>query len=384
MHSLFTIVSVFALGAWVYLLAFHGRFWSALPVLENRSPSGAAKVAAIVPARDEAENIHQSLDSLLAQDYRGEMSVILVDDDSADGTAEIAAAMRSSMLGRHRLTVIAGEPLPPGWSGKLWAVHQGLSREEARTADFVLLTDADIVHAPGHISALVAKAEANALDLVSETVRLHCATLAERAFLPAFVFFFQMLYPFAWVADPGKRVAGAAGGTILVRRAALDRIQGVERIRRQLIDDCALAKEIKSTGGRIWLGHAECAVSRRVYSSWRDVWNMIARTAYVQLGYSPWMLVGCMAGMGLAFCAPPLLALFAHGVARAAGALSWLMIAVAFQPTLRRYSRSPLWGMVLPAISLFYLGATVASAVRHYLGRGGAWKNRVYPEQRLL
>jgi hopene-associated glycosyltransferase HpnB len=218
------------------------------------------------------------------------------------------------------------------------------------------------------------------LELVSEMVRLHCESKAERALIPAFVFFFQMLYPFAWVADGTKRLAGAAGGTMLVARAALDRIQGVSRIRHHLIDDCALAREIKSTGGRIWLGHAQRAVSTRVYSGWRDVWNMVARTAYVQLGNSPMLLLGCVAAMGIMYCAPPLLTLFAHGLPQVLGVLSWLMMAMAFQPTLRRYHRSPLWGFALPCIGLFYLCATVASALRHYAGQGGGWKNRVYPE----
>jgi hopene-associated glycosyltransferase HpnB len=377
MYWILTIGSVAAFAVWVYLAAIHGRFWSSSPVLEDRAPTGKSKVTVIVPARDEAESIGASLRSLLAQEYAGELAVVLVDDNSTDGTAEIAASLDAG----ERLMIVAGAPLPAGWSGKLWAVHQGLAREQAKTADFVLLTDADIVHGPGHVSALVAKAEAEGLDLASEMVRLHCSTAAEHALIPAFVFFFQMLYPFAWVADPKKRVAGAAGGTMLVRRAALDGVEGVARIRGELIDDCAMATEIKTAGGKIWLGHAEQAESARVYAGWQDVWEMIARTAYVQLGYSAWMLLGCVAGMGLVFCAPPLLALFAHGVARWLGVAAWAIMAATFQPTLRRYGRSPLWGVALPAISAFYLGATIASAVWHYAGRGGAWKNRVYPER---
>jgi len=261
-------------------------------------------------------------------------------------------------------------------------VHQGLAQETAKAADYVLLTDADIEHAPDHVAALVAKAEGDGLDLVSEMVRLHCATAAERALIPAFVFFFQMLYPFAWVADPRRRAAGAAGGSMLVSRAAMDRVEGVTRIRGELIDDCALAREIKRTGGRIWLGHAERAASTRVYARWRDVWEMIARTAYVQLGNSPVLLLGCVAGMSAIFCAPPLLALLTGGLPRLLGLGSWLMMALAFQPTLRRYRRWPLWGVALPGIALFYVGATVASAVRHYAGRGGGWKGRVYVKGR--
>jgi hopene-associated glycosyltransferase HpnB len=376
MHAITIVVSLLSLAIWVYLIGFHGGFWRSGPVLDAGAPSGLAKVAIIVPARNEAESIGRCLSSLLAQDYPGELAIILVDDNSTDGTGAIAASLGAG----ERLTIIAGEPLPQGWSGKLWAVAQGLVQKKAREADYLLLTDGDIEHRPGHVSSLVAKAEADGLEMVSEMVRLNCATLAERALIPAFVFFFQMLYPFDWVADPAKRTAGAAGGTMLVSQAAMDRIEGVSRFRGHLIDDCALAKEIKSTGGRIWLGHAERAISTRVYSGWPDVWEMIARTAYEQLRNSPLVLLGCIAGMGVLYCAPPLLAMFAHGPARLAGVASWLMMAVAFQPTLRHYRCSPLWGVALPGIAIFYLSATISSALRRHTGRGGGWKNRVYPE----
>ena len=373
-------VSLISFAAWVYLLGFRGRFWSSQPVLEKIAPRGTAKVTVIVPARNEVESIRRSLESLLHQGYqsgkdcKGEFAIVLVDDNSTDGTGEMAAALRAG----EGLTIVRGAALPEGWSGKLWAVHQGLAQKTAKAADYVLLTDADIEHAPDHVSMLVAKAERDGLDLVSEMVRLHCVTAPERALIPAFVFFFQMLYPFAWVNDPRKRAAGAAGGTMLVSRAALDRVEGVMRIRGELIDDCALAREIKKTGGRIWLGHAKGTTSLRVYASWREVGEMIARTAYVQLGNSPWMLLGCVAGMSVIFLTPPLLTLLAGGLPRLLGLGSWLMMALAFWPTLRRYRRWPLWGAALPGIALFYLGATVASAVRHYAGRGGGWKDRVY------
>lgn len=370
------LISALSLAGWIYLVGFHGRFWRSAPVLPIRRPNGRAKVAVIVPARDEAENVRPSLLSLLAQDYPGEISIILVDDNSTDGTGDIAAS-----LAGEQIIVLRGAPLPQGWSGKLWAVHQGLAHSRAQAADYLLLTDADIVHAPDHVALLVAQAEADNIDLVSEMVHLHCVTAAERALIPAFVFFFQMLYPFASVANPSKRVAGAAGGTMLISRSALDRIQGVSRFRHQLIDDCALAKEIKSSGGRIWLGHAERAASTRVYSDWREVWDMIARTAYVQLRNSPLLLAGCIAGMAVIYCAPPILSLFAHGLPRSLGLLSWFTMAMAFQPTLRRYRCSPFWGFALPGIASFYLRATIASALRHYAGRGGQWKDRVYPEK---
>jgi len=369
------IISVLALTAWVYLITFRGGFWRSAPLLDARMPVGRPRVVVIVPARNEAESIHQSLASLLAQDYPGELAIIVVDDSSTDGTAEIAASLASD----QRLSVHAGSPLPTDWSGKLWAVHQGLAHERTTSAEYVLLTDADVVHAADHLSSLVAKAESDRFDLVSEMVRLNCVTAAERAMIPAFVFFFQMLYPFSWVANPKRRTAAAAGGTMLVSRLALDRIEGVSGIRRHLIDDCALAKRIKSVGGRIWLGHSETTRSVRIYSCWREIWNMIARTAYEQLGHSLLMLIGCVAGMAILFCSPPLLSLFANGIPRLLGVLSWLMMALAFQPTLHRYRRSPFWGIALPGISVFYTCATLDSARRHYAGHGGGWKSRIYP-----
>jgi hopene-associated glycosyltransferase HpnB len=368
-------LAVLSFSAWIYLIAFHGRFWLSKPELAAGSPSGAARVVAIVPARDEAAFIARSVGSLLAQDYPGELSIVLVDDNSSDGTAAIAASLAVA----PRLDIVPGQPLPPGWTGKLWAIQQALARPAARTADYLLLTDADIEHAPGHLSSLVARAESAHLDLVSEMVRLHCQTMPERSLIPAFVFFFQMLYPFAWANDPHRRLAAAAGGAMLVTRAVMDRTDGVSRIRGELIDDCALARTVKSSGGRTWLGHSSQAWSLRVYRRWSEIWDMIARTAYTQLRSSPLLLLGCLAGLGLLYAAPPLLTLGARGFARLLGSLAWAAMILAFQPTLRRYRRLPFWGIALPLIALFYLGATLASALRHYFGHGGGWKNRVYP-----
>ena len=367
-------ISAIALTAWIYLLALHSRFWRSRPVLEPGLPERNAAVAVVVPARNEAAHIRESIGSLVAQNYAGPLHVVLVDDNSTDGTGEIAAAFESG----GRVSIVKGTPLPAGWSGKMWAVHQGLAHRSARAADYVLLTDADVVHAPDHVSSLLAKAEREALDQVSEMVRLNCETAAERALIPAFIFFFQMLYPFAWVNNPRKRTAGAAGGTMLLRRTALDRVEGVSRIRQKLIDDCALAKEIKQSGGKIWLGHSELAQSARVYANASNIWNMIARTAYEQLRHSLLLLAGCVLGMSLLYIAPVVMAISASDTARWCGIAGWLLMAFCFQPTLRRYQRSPLWGLALPAIAVFYLSATVDSAVRFYQGSGGAWKERVY------
>lgn len=372
-----SVLAIATFSIWCWLLVCHGGFWRSAPVLQgHKRPSGKAKIAVVIPARNEAESIRQTLTSLLAQDYPGKLSILLVDDNSTDGTGEIAHSLASA---DSRLTILQGKPLAPGWSGKLWAVSQGLQHPDAIQADYVLLTDADISHTPSHVSSLVAKAESENLDLVSEMVKLHCETFPERALIPAFIFFFQMLYPFAWANNPKRKLAAAAGGTILVSRSALDRIDGVNRIRHNLIDDVALAREVKRTG-KIWLGHSEEATSLRVYKDSDEIWNMIARTAYVQLNHSPLLLLGTCIGMLLIYLAPPLL-LFAHGWKIILGMITWGMMAFSFLPTLHRYRRLPFWSLALPLIGLYYLAATIASAIRHYRGKGGAWKDRVYPEQ---
>lgn len=333
-----------------------------------------ARVAVVIPARDEAEHIEHTLCALLQQHYPWPLRVILVDDNSTDRTGEIA---RDIAAEDPRLTVIQGNPLPAGWTGKMWAVSQGL--EHAEDADYVLLTDADIVHAQSHVARLVAAAQAGEYDLVSEMVRLRCKTLPERFAIPAFVFFFGMLYPFARVANKRSKVAAAAGGTMLISQAALQRIEGVSRIRAELIDDCALAREVKRGGHAIWLGHATRATSLRQYPHFADTWQMIARTAYVQLQYSPLLLLGTVAGMLLLYAVPVALALAVHGVAMWCGLAAWVLMAALFQPILRRYQQSPLWGIALPIIAMFYMAATVASAFRFYSGKGGQWKDRTYP-----
>jgi hopene-associated glycosyltransferase HpnB len=328
-------------------------------------------VAVVVPARDEAPTIEAALRSLLAQDYPGPFRVILVDDNSTDGTGDIARS-----IGDARLTVVTGAPRPAGWSGKLWAVSQGI--DEAGAAEMVLLTDADILHEPQHLSSLVARSERNNLDLVSEMVKLACESQAERALVPAFVYFFQLLYPFAWVNDGLKATAAAAGGTILVRRRALQRIGGVESVRGALIDDVTLATSVKK-GGRIWLGHSELARSVRPYPAMIDIWRMIARTAFVQLRYSVLLLLATTLGMALVWLVPPFAAVFGHGRAFWCGLVAWLLLAGSYVPTLRRFGRSWLWAPVLPLIAVFYMAATIGSAVNHFRGAGVAWKGRAYP-----
>ena len=364
------MTAVAALLAWAWLLALHGRFWQSGPALRPKLPREAPDVAIVVPARDEAELIGRTLGSLLAQDYPGRYRVILVDDNSRDGTAAVARALP----GAERLTVIQGRPRPAGWAGKLWAVHQGVA---AGTEPLVLLTDADIAHDPGHLSSLVAQAEASGCDMVSEMVRLNTESWAERALIPAFVYFFQLLYPFAWVNDPLRATAAAAGGTVLIRRAALVRIGGIASIADRLIDDCALAAKVKQ-GGRIWLGHSDLARSIRPYPGPGDIWRMVARSAYVQLRHSPLLLLGTLLGLGLVFLAPPILAIAGEGNARPASLFAWAGMAASFLPTLHRYGRSRAWAPLLPVVAVFYMAATLGAAWSHHFGRGVAWKGRAY------
>lgn len=364
-----TALAALTLLVWAYLLAAHGRFWQAGPVLQAARPDVVVPVAVVVPARDEAPVIRQALASLLAQDYAS-LRIVLVDDGSSDGTGAIARSFADP-----RLVVIDGAPRPPGWSGKLWAVAQGV--ESAGEAELLLLTDADIVHEPAHVATLVAQAERGGFDLVSEMVRLSCTSWAERLLVPAFVFFFQLLYPFAWVNDPHRGTAAAAGGTILVRRRALDRIGGIAAISGALIDDVALAAAVKK-GGRIWLGHSALARSVRSYPGVSDIWSMVTRTAYVQLRRSPGLLVATVLAMAVVWLAPPLLALFGQGKARWIGWIVWAGLSGSYVPTLLSFGRSPLWAPLLPLIAAFYTAATIGSAVNHHRGRGVAWKGRAY------
>ncbi len=366
-------LAALSLLVWAYLLAGHGRFWSAGPVLAPAVPRDSPAVVVVVPARDEAAGIVRALESLLAQRYAGPLRVVLVDDGSSDGTGDLARGLAGEAGGR--LVVLDGTARPAGWSGKLWAVAQGVAA--AGDAGLILLADADIEHAPEHVATLVAQAERGGYDLVSEMVALRCESAAERALVPAFVFFFQLLYPFARVADPRSRVAAAAGGTMLVRAAALARIGGIAAMRGALIDDVTLAGLVKR-GGRIWLGHSGLARSVRPYPGPADVWRMVARTAYVQLRFSPLLLAGTVAGMALVWVVPPAAALFGHGVTRWLGLAAWAGASASYVPTLRRFGLSPLRAPLLPLVAVFYVAATLGSAFDHHRGSGVVWKNRAY------
>jgi hopene-associated glycosyltransferase HpnB len=373
-------IAALAAAIWLYLVFARGGFW----LCSERDGSGPPtlpswpSVAVVIPARNEADGIAQTVESLLRQDYAGTLTVILVDDDSDDGTADIARRSAAELNASQRLQIIDGQPLPRGWTGKLWAVKQGVAAAQAATdpPDYILLSDADIVYAPDVLAGLVARAVSNKLVLTSLMVKLRCESFAERSLIPAFIFFFQMLYPFPWVNKPGGATAAAAGGCMLVRSDALEAAGGIDAIRNALIDDCSLAKLLKAKGP-IWLGLTDRVHSTRPYPDFEDIRRMVSRSAYAQLRYSPVLLAGTVVGMALTYLAPPVLALFASGPARWLGLLAWGLMAVAFVPTLRLYGRSVLWGLALPAIALCYMLFTLDSALQFARGKGGLWKGRV-------
>jgi hopene-associated glycosyltransferase HpnB len=370
------LVAATAFAIWIYLLFGRGGFW-----LCRQSGDGEAgelsawpSVAAVVPARNEADCIAESIGSLAQQNYPGKFSIVLVDDDSDDNTAAIASTAADQF---PAFELVRSRGMAPGWTGKLWALRQGIEAACAAfpPPDYVLLTDADIVHSPDSVRSLVVRAERGGLVLTSLMVKLRCESFAERSHLPAFVYFFDMLYPFSWVNDRDRTTAGAAGGCLLVKSEALVRAGGMESIRGALIDDCALARRMKKVGP-IWLGLTERVRSIRRYD-WADVKRMIARSAYAQLNYSPLLLGAAMVGLALTFLAAPLLALLGGGFARVLGVATWALMAISFQPMLRFYRVSPLWGAALPAIAAAYMIYTLESAYRYWRGQGGFWKGRV-------
>ena len=363
-----------ALAAWIYLALFRGGFWRAREFDGEAMPEPGhwASVVAIVPARDEAETIGASLASLAAQDYPGAFRIVLVDDQSGDGTAEIARS-----VGGPRVDIVRGSERPSGWTGKLWALEQGIVHaSEVNAPDFFWFTDADIAHAPDTLRSLAGRAASGKLTMVSLMAELHCGSFAERLLIPAFVFFFQMLYPFAWVNDPKNRLSAAAGGCVLVDRRAFERAGGIESVRREIIDDCALGRRMKAEGP-VWLGLTRRSVSLRRYDRLDDIRAMVVRSAYAQLRYSPLLLSATVAGMGLLYAAPPVAAILAEGPARILAIAAWLAMAVLFQPMLRFYRQNPLLGLALPVIGIVYTAFTLESAIQFWRGRGGRWKGRI-------
>jgi hopene-associated glycosyltransferase HpnB len=447
MATIVLILSYLSLAIWVFLLTAWGQFWrcdqqlpqpSAVnpqiqdfhgqdshgPDLQSQNSQAQhhqekgtggnfPAIAVVIPARNEADVIGTSIQSLLQQDYPGPLRLILVDDQSEDSTAAIAQQAAQELvaqeldqerdqggIGSDRpLEVLSGQPLPQGWTGKLWALEQGTrhAQQTSPNPTYLLLTDADITHASHNLRQLVVKAEQEHLDLASLMVQLRCESVWERLLIPAFVFFFQKLYPFAWVNNPQRKIAAAAGGCILIRSIALTRIGGVASVRDALIDDCSLAAKVKGqrqeangqeTNGNsqfhpIWLGLSTTTRSLRPYTSLESIWTMVARTAYTQLNYSPLLLAGTVVGMTLVYLMAPLglvygVSMGVNSVAIVAG-LTWLLMTFAYWPTVRLYGQSPGWALCLPLIAFLYNLMTLDSARRHWQGKGGAWKGRVYP-----
>ncbi len=363
-----------SLAAWIYLIFFHSGFWRA----DQRLPQTHApliawpSVTALVPARNEAPSIAACVGALCAQDYKGTFKVIVIDDASMDGTSDIAR--------QFPCNVINAPPLQDGWTGKLSALNAGMAH--VNDTDFIWLTDADIVHAPETLTRLVAKAQNDQRDLVSLMVKLRCVTFWERLLIPAFVFFFQMLYPFRAANDDRSSMAAAAGGCVLLRRTALERAGGLNAIRNEVIDDCALARAIKQSGGKIWLGLADASHSLREADDLETLWSMVRRTAFTQLRYSVALLVGTLVALGVIFLWPPLVALTYpwHGREWLAfgGMAAWLAMAAVYAPTLRDYGRSPWQGLLLPLTAALYAAMTFDSGVAHWRRRGAQWKGRYY------
>jgi len=379
--------------AWVWLLVGRGWFWSTdvqLPASPpDASPTRWPLVTVIVPARNEAQMLPSTLPALLSQDYPGCLRIVVVDDSSTDGTSDVARDLGARSAARD-VNIITAPPLPPGWAGKVWAMHTGAASELAQECDYILLTDADIAHPPDLLRRLVGMAEHRDLDLASVTAHLRAVTPFERLLVPAFVYFFGLLYPFRWSNDPNRAAAAAAGGCVLVRRPLLDGIGGLKAIRNQIIDDCALAARIKQAGGRTWLGLGRDVRSERGYAGIPGVWHVVARTAYTQLAYSPVRLAGTVVALLLAFAAPPV-AVIAGGVglvigtdtaataaALAAGILGWTLMTFSYLPMTRWYGGSALRAITLPMSAVIYVTMTLDSARRHYAGVGGGWKGRTY------
>lgn len=387
-----TVLSLFALIAvlaWLFLLLARDGFWRAEPCLPNvdiHMPM-APPVAAVIPARDEAETIERTVRSLLAQDYPGPLDIVVVDDRSTDETAAIVRALIAETGPRRTLKCLSNSERPEGWSGKLWAVKTGLDHldDRAEPPDILLLTDADISHDRANLSSLHKIMVNEKRDLVSVMVRLRNQSFWERLLIPPFVFFFQMLYPFPAVNREDKGVAAAAGGCVLLKREAINDAGGIEAVKGALIDDVALGQLIKARPkgkGRVWLGHAERTTSIRTYDSLASIWQMVVRTADTQLNHSLLSLLGTVVGMVMIYLLPPIAVLTwpfhqdsSFGLL---GLAAWMAMSGAYIPTLKLYQASFLWAPSLPLAALLYVAMTIDSARRYRQGRGGVWKGRAF------
>ncbi|WP_339390604.1 glycosyltransferase [Crocosphaera watsonii] len=394
MLNILTIIVSLSLVIWIYLLLFRGKFWlSNQRINEQLQPlTQYPSVCAVIPARNEADVLPISLKSLLNQDYPGNLFIILVDDQSDDNTGNVAQEIANNCQKSQQLQVISGQPLAEGWSGKLWAMKQGIEQANKldNKPDYLLLTDADIEHHDSNLKELVKQAEIEKLAMTSLMVKLRCDSFWEQFLIPAFVFFFEKLYPFSWVNNPKNKMAAAAGGCILIRRQILEEIGGIEVVKQALIDDCSLAAAVKAKLQEdrqnikqgIWLGLSEKTLSLRPYENLDSIWNMVARTAYTQLNYSPLLLIGTLLGLTIVYLVAPIGLIMGliiqNTVMTILGGITWLLMSISYLPTLKLYQCSLLWSLTLPLIGLLYGLMTLDSAWRHWRGKGGGWKGRVY------
>jgi hopene-associated glycosyltransferase HpnB len=378
MPAMLIFFAAIALCIWLYLVFGRGFFWR-LDVAKLDGPeSGPTLVAVVVPARNEAAVVARSITSLLNQQGNQSIHVFLVDDNSSDNTAEVARSAAASIGKADCLTVVSGKPLPAGWSGKLWAVNQGVQCANKINPDFLLLTDADIEHGPNSVATLRGIAESQGFDLVSFMVKLYCRSFAERALIPAFIYFFFQLYPPRWIRSSKRRIAAAAGGSILIRPRTLEHAGGIEAIREEIIDDCALARAVKRSGGKVWLGLTNETRSIRPYGSFAEIGRIISRNAFNQLQHSVLLLFAALLGMSLVYVLPPAIALLSRNLAaELLAGLAWLLMTISFLPMVRFYRLTPAWTVALPLIAIFYMGASSHSAFRYRTGKGGKWKGRV-------
>ncbi len=380
MASAALILAGLTLFIWIVLTFFRGAFWLLRTfdddIAPHLSPPVWPRVVCVMPARNEVETIARAVSSLARQEYPGELRIMIVDDHSDDATADLARTAAQEADAADRVRILRAEALQSGWTGKLWALQQGIASCQQDAPEYFWFTDADIVHAPDTLLRLVSRAEGQRVDLVSLMVLLQAKSFAERLLIPPFLYFFLKLYPPKWIADAKSRMAGAAGGCILLRRTALERIGGFAAISGEVIDDCALARAVKCSGGAIWMGLTRKSVSLRAYQTFGEIRDLIARTAFTQLKYSSLLLLGTLVGMMLTYVAPVVLAFCPQPMVWRLGLAAWLLMAVTYLPTVRFYRLSPLWAPFLPVAAAFYSYATWLSAMRYWLGRGGQWKGR--------
>ncbi len=384
------LLGIISLAIWLHLFFGRGWFWRVRKMDADRSTIEPQQdwpsVVAVVPARNEAETIHEVVTSLVRQDYPGKFRIVIVDDHSEDATAAIASCAAQENRATSRVLALNASELQPGWTGKLSALNSGVStiegtsgispHEAPEVPVYYWFTDADVTHSPDTLRRLISHAERDGLDIASLMVFLQAKTFPERSLIPAFLYFFLMLYPPKWTTDEELNTAGAAGGCILLKREALARIGGLAAIRSEVIDDCALAKVVKQSGGKVWMGLTRKSISLRNYDSFTEIQDLIARTAFTQLRYSPLLLAGTLAGMLLTYISPIALLFAPDPTAKILGLAAWLLMSYSFLPTVRFYRLSPLWSPLLPVIAAFYTYATWLSALRYWLGKGGQWKGR--------